>query len=859
MADENKNKKPDTAAKGDAERVKKLELDIKTAFKEERFEDVKKLAEEISSLDPENHLAERLLEKTKTVEADQLKAVNAGKIKELEAKIKLAFKAGKLPDVKTCCDEIKKLDPENKMVKKIESQIEKAKKTLEAQQKKQKVSLVSTELKALVKGKSWDKAAEKANKLLKLEWGNKVAMKALEAVAKEKKVEVKTLITVEAPKETEKKSGFFARLFKKKEKAPVSTEKKEAKKPEAKAAETKPDKTAEAKAEKVEEKAQKTESEESLPRPEVKTEAKKEAKPGFFAKLFKKKEKVAGAKPAKEVEKPKEAVEKKGKFLVAEKPKTEVKKAEEAKPKTDKDKIKALEADLKKALKERHEPDAKHVMEEIKKLEPENKAIKKAQDQFDKEKAKLEAQAKKEKIKGLANEIKDLLKNEEWAKAVTKANELLEVEWGNSVALNALKKIAKTKKVEYITLMTAQAPAKEEKGGFFAKLFKKKAEEKHIPSPAPSKTEGKVEGPKPQTKGAEEAPKPEIKKGIAPPVTPKAVPAAPPPTAVGAPAPVKPVTPAIKPVQPAAPAKPAPVKAVVPAPVKAMAATPLGAVKAAAAPKPQPAEGEPKGNIFTKLFGKKTAAPGAKKEGAEKPTKSIIDTIVAKTDEGKKAKMKKKVEAGMGEGFLKFATVFLEFSVAFILVSAGFFYVQNIDQENRILVLAGIEDNYASRLHNAAIELEDKEQESKKLNRDIKKYKEGYKNEHEETIGKIVESRMDWSELLQKLNEVTESVYEKNALSQYVKYNNYSYDVGSGRLNVSATLSDPLGKNLTKLAELEEAFMYYPKDKNDPNDEREPYFYGLQEFKSYSKNLDKGTGRYKSNFTLAIFTKKPKN
>ena len=69
----------------DAEQIKKLELDIKVAFKEERFEDVKKLAEKISSLDPENHLAERLLEKTKTAEADQLKAVNAGKIKELEA------------------------------------------------------------------------------------------------------------------------------------------------------------------------------------------------------------------------------------------------------------------------------------------------------------------------------------------------------------------------------------------------------------------------------------------------------------------------------------------------------------------------------------------------------------------------------------------------------------------------------------------------------------------------------------------------------------------------------------------------------------------------------------------------------
>ncbi len=209
-------------------------------------------------------------------------------------------------------------------------------------------------------------------------------------------------------------------------------------------------------------------------------------------------------------------------------------------------------------------------------------------------------------------------------------------------------------------------------------------------------------------------------------------------------------------------------------------------------------------------------------------------------------------------GFLQFSTVFLEFSVAFILISAGFFYVQNMDSENQVLSIIGIEDTNASLLLKAANTAGEKGKEEGRLNKDIKKYKKGYENEHKETIETIADNRMDWYDLLQKLNEVTESVYEKNVLSQYVQYNNYSYNVENGQLTVSATLSDPLGKNLTKLAELEEAFRNYPRDPDDPTDERKPYFYGLKEFSSYSKSFDKSTGRYKSSFSLALSTKEPK-
>jgi len=161
----------------------------------------------------------------------------------------------------------------------------------------------------------------------------------------------------------------------------------------------------------------------------------------------------------------------------------------------------------------------------------------------------------------------------------------------------------------------------------------------------------------------------------------------------------------------------------------------------------------------------------------------------------------------------------------------------------------------ASRLHAAAQTLEGLEKDEGKIEKEIKEYQEGYQDKNKEVVQNIVENRLDWPDLIQKLNEVTESVYEKNPLSQYVQYNNYAYDVERGELRVSATLSDPLGKNLTKLAELEEAFRYYPKDKNNPNDEREPYFYGLKDFTSFSKTYSKTTGRYVSNFSLTLYTK----
>jgi len=61
------NRKPQENNSKD--RLKALESDIKQAFKEDLFEDVKKLATEIKSLDPENHLARKLIEKIAAAKA----------------------------------------------------------------------------------------------------------------------------------------------------------------------------------------------------------------------------------------------------------------------------------------------------------------------------------------------------------------------------------------------------------------------------------------------------------------------------------------------------------------------------------------------------------------------------------------------------------------------------------------------------------------------------------------------------------------------------------------------------------------------------------------------------------------------
>lgn len=257
-----------------------------------------------------------------------------------------------------------------------------------------------------------------------------------------------------------------------------------------------------------------------------------------------------------------------------------------------------------------------------------------------------------------------------------------------------------------------------------------------------------------------------------------------------------------------------------------------------------------KGNVFTKMFKKKEAE-------VEKTQKSIIDTIVTQSSDKKEETLKKEKEVKEEKkrdavGVLSFSKAFMQFSLAFIVLSATFFYVQNIDKTNTVLSLFGVEENYASSLHAANERLTDKMEEKESLEEEIDLYQKGYNTRYEEIIDSITEKRMNWPDILEKINEITDTVYERNAISQYIKYTGFSFNAETSQVTVSGTLSDPLGKNLTKLAELEEAFRYYPSDRNDTSVGTEPYFYNVREFTSLSKAYDNRTGKYTSNFQLSF-------
>lgn len=265
---------------------------------------------------------------------------------------------------------------------------------------------------------------------------------------------------------------------------------------------------------------------------------------------------------------------------------------------------------------------------------------------------------------------------------------------------------------------------------------------------------------------------------------------------------------------------------------------------------PAPKSEEPKGNLFTKVFNKSS-------DGLSK--KSIIDTIVAKTDQKEEvtAEQKTKDEINPAEKqdslkLLSFSKIFMNFAIIFIALSAAFLYVEWIDKSSTILSVVGVQQNTGSRLRAAAEELENLKKEESVMNKDIELYKGGYDDQALKSVDSIIAQRINWPQIFAKINEVTNSVYELNDFFKYVEYNNYSFDAENGSIRVSGTLSDPLGRNLTKLVELEEAFKYYPKDKNDPEDTTKPYFTGFREFTAFSKTLDQATGRYTSSFQLSF-------
>lgn len=462
--------------------------------------------------------------------------------------------------------------------------------------------------------------------------------------------------------------------------------------------------------------------------------------------------------------------------------------------------ISALEQQMKEAFKEGHFDALQEAATKVKALDPENHLSKKLLEKLAAAKKEKEAKDKQAKTAEYESMLKKLYKDGELVKTMSLAQELKEF---NPQAKSADKWIEKAQKLQNKAVKAAPKLKGEKGSGFLSALFKKseKKDEKKTASPLSGNIFAK---------------------------------------AVSAPTPVAPVKPAAQApvtVTPVAPAKPvmaaAPVAPATPAPAKAVA----GAVT---------------GNIFTTMF--------KKGEEGKQTEKSIIDTIVAKTDEKKKAKKPEQQKAAMvvmpkessSSALLGFSKVFMNFSAIFIVFSAAFLYVEFLDEENTMLSLVGVQESTGSKLRAAADENQQNKRREAVLKNDIEKFKTGYQDPAMQIVDKIIEDRINWPDIFAKINEVTNAVYELNDFFKYIEYNNYSFDAANQTVRVSGTLSDPLGRNLTRLVELEQAFKYFPQDPNNPDDPAKPYFTGFRELTSFSKTLNKETGRYSSSFQLSF-------
>ena len=269
-----------------------------------------------------------------------------------------------------------------------------------------------------------------------------------------------------------------------------------------------------------------------------------------------------------------------------------------------------------------------------------------------------------------------------------------------------------------------------------------------------------------------------------------------------------------------------------------------GSISPPLKPKQPDIEAQAKGNTFTKMFGH---GSGAAKTG------SVIDQIVASSEKKKKtpnASLQTKAERQV-KRLYSFSKIFANFTAIFIVLTAAFLFVET-DSQNRVLGAVGVDQNTGSKLHASAESLAEKENEVAVLELQINQFSSGYADSSLGTVQTLIEERINWPDIISKINEVTHSVYELNDFFQYIQYDNYSFDAERQTIRITGTLSDPQGRNLTKLVELEEAFMSFPGDLNDPEDTTLPYFQDFKELTSLRKTFDEKTGRYVSDFQLSF-------
>ncbi|MBN2087651.1 hypothetical protein JW758_04860 [Candidatus Peregrinibacteria bacterium] len=644
MSENNENNK---------DKIKQLEKDLKSAFKEESFDAVSKLIEEVKAIDPENRFAIKIMEKLEKAKSDAKKKENAEKIKQYQEMIKKMFKEGNLENVRKLSGELKEFD--EKSAEKWVQQVDKIEADVKRKQNAEQIKSISSDIKTAFKEGNFSQVEKFCAKLKELDPEDKTSDKWLEAVKKAKSAELR---------------------------------------------------------------------------------------------------------------------------------------------KVNAEKIKELETQIKGSFKEGNFSQVEKLCTQLKELDPEDKTSETWLSKVEKSKNAESRKANAEKIKELETQIKDAFKEERYDIAKKSIQELVELDSESSLAEKFMKKIAKATGEEVVLKSAEQVqPVSQD-----IPVSKTTPDTEPVQS-AEVNTESALAVENKQEETVQEPVQATEETASQTNVF----------------APVTPVIPEAK-----GQAEPEPVT------------------------QKSDEQAESKGNVFTRMF--------KGKEELESSSKSIIDTIVEKSDKNEKKEdvAEEKTKKGEGIMFLKFSKAFMQFSIAFVVLSAGFFYVENIDINNTVLGLFNIEENNASRLHAASTLLEEKKSEEAELTKENNNYQQGYSNRYEETINKIIENRLNWPDILAKINEVADYIYERNEISQYIKFNNFSFDAEKRTVTVGGSLSDPLGKNLTKMIELEEAFRYYPKDRTNPDDKTEPYFKEFKEFNSLSKSLDKKTGKYTSNFQLSF-------
>lgn len=262
-------------------------------------------------------------------------------------------------------------------------------------------------------------------------------------------------------------------------------------------------------------------------------------------------------------------------------------------------------------------------------------------------------------------------------------------------------------------------------------------------------------------------------------------------------------------------------------------------------------ESEKTGNLFTRLF-------KGSKVNEEKG--SIIDAIVSKEEEKKAEAKKAKLEQEEAKktpkkasdvlGWYRASRFLFHFTLLFIAVASVFLYMNIIDVNNSIYSWFDGPTNYASRLNEAQLQLDELKRQEAQVKGDVTRFQQGYNDPNEKIVEQIIDQRSSLREVEQNLYGAAEELYPNNSFFNYLEYTNFNINFDTNQVSFSAVLKDPSGNNFSALADFENILKFYP---DDPKEDTgiQPYFTNIQEINNYSERLNQNTGETESIFSMS--------